>query len=161
MEIRKKVTFLYIINNLIIYKFFKHFTNHRMKTNRAVVFSCRPFPNILKYRDHWWELPTNRKTRLFQTHIEEVSMYESSGSRFFRTTIEIQSGPDAFDESRFITNFFTILKVTEILCSFRLVLEGKLINFESWAIKIRVLRNVFSKKCCFIRCSTPNLLAVE
>ena len=52
-------------------------------------------------------------------------MYESSGSQFFRTTIEIQSGPDAFDESRFIINFFTILKVTEILCSFRLVLEGK------------------------------------
>ena len=29
-------------------------------------------------------------------------MYESSGSQFFRTTTGIQSGPDAFDESRFI-----------------------------------------------------------
>ena len=29
---------------------FWDFTNHRKKTNRAVVFSCRPFPNILKYR---------------------------------------------------------------------------------------------------------------
>ena len=28
------------------------FTSHRKKTNRAVVFSFRPFPNILKYRDH-------------------------------------------------------------------------------------------------------------
>ena len=28
------------------------FTNHRTKTNRAVLFSCSPFPNILKYRDH-------------------------------------------------------------------------------------------------------------
>ena len=26
-----------------------YFTNHRKKTNRVVVFSCRPFPKILKY----------------------------------------------------------------------------------------------------------------
>ena len=52
-------------------------------------------------------------------------MYESSGSQFFRTTTGIQSGPDAFDESRFVMTFLTILGVMEILCSFRLVLEGK------------------------------------
>ena len=52
-------------------------------------------------------------------------MYESSGSQFLRTTTGIQSGPDAFDESRFIMTFLTILGVIEILCSFRLVLEGK------------------------------------
>ena len=52
-------------------------------------------------------------------------MYESSGSQFFRTTIGIQSGPDAFDESRFVMNFLTIVGVMEILCSFRLGLEGK------------------------------------
>ena len=40
-------------------------------------------------------------------------------------TTGIQSGPDAFDKSRFITTFLTILGVTEILCSFKLVLEGK------------------------------------
>ena len=54
-----------------------------------------------------------------------ANMYESSGSQFFRTTTGIQSGPDAFDESMFVTTFFTILGVMEILCSFRLVLEGK------------------------------------
>ena len=52
-------------------------------------------------------------------------MYESSGSQFFRTTTGIQSGPDAFDESRFVMTFLTILAVMEILCNFRLVLEGK------------------------------------
>ena len=52
-------------------------------------------------------------------------MYESSGSQFFRTTTGIQSGPDAFDESRFVMTFLTILGVMEIICSFRLVLEGK------------------------------------
>ena len=52
-------------------------------------------------------------------------MYESSSSQFFRTTTGIQSGPDAFDESRFVMTFLTILGVMDILCSFRLVLEGK------------------------------------
>ena len=44
-------------------------------------------------------------------------------AQFFRTTTGIQSGPDAFDESRFVITFLTILRVMEILCSFRLVLE--------------------------------------
>ena len=52
-------------------------------------------------------------------------MYKSSGSQFFRTTTGILSGPDAFDKSRFIMTFLIILGVTEILCSFKLVLEGK------------------------------------
>ena len=52
-------------------------------------------------------------------------MYESSGSQFFRTTTGIESGPDAFDQSRFVMTFLTILGVMDILCSFRLVLEGK------------------------------------
>ena len=54
-----------------------------------------------------------------------ASMYGSSNSQFFRTTTGIQSGPDAFDESRFVMTFLTILGVTQILCSFRLVLEEK------------------------------------
>ena len=52
-------------------------------------------------------------------------MYESSGSQFFRTTTGIQSGPYAFDESRYLMTFLTILGVMDILCCFRLVLEGK------------------------------------
>ena len=34
MEIRKKASFLQLIQNPIIYKFFKEFTNHRKKTNK-------------------------------------------------------------------------------------------------------------------------------
>ena len=52
-------------------------------------------------------------------------MKESSGSQFLRTTIGIQSGLDAFDISRFIMSFLTILGVKEISCSLKLVLEGK------------------------------------
>ena len=41
-------------------------------------------------------------------------MYESSGSKFFRTTTGIQSGPDAFDEQRFVMTFLTNLEVIEM-----------------------------------------------
>ena len=53
-------------------------------------------------------------------------MYESLGSQVFRTTTGIQSGPDVFDETRFTMTFLTIMGVTETLCNFRLVLEGKM-----------------------------------
>ena len=52
-------------------------------------------------------------------------MYKNSGSQLFRTTTGIQPGSDACDESRFVMTFSTILGVAEVLCSFRLVLEGK------------------------------------
>ena len=51
-------------------------------------------------------------------------MYESSGTQFFRTTTGIQSGPDTFEESRFVMTYSTISRVMEILC-FRLILEEK------------------------------------
>ena len=51
---------------------------------------------------------------------------KSSGSQYFKTTTGIQSGPDAFDETRLIMSFLTILRVTVRLCSFRLlVLQEK------------------------------------
>ena len=73
MEIQKKVHIYLVINNPIIYKFFKDFSNHRKKTNRAVVFSKRPFASIQQYREHQWNLPTMWKTRLLKTLIEEFS----------------------------------------------------------------------------------------
>ena len=53
-----------------------------------------------------------------------ASMYGSPGSQFFTATTRIQSGPDAFYESRFIMNFLTILGIKKIY-SFRLILERK------------------------------------
>ena len=53
-------------------------------------------------------------------------MQESSDSQFLRTTTtKIQPGSDAFDKSRFIMTFLTILGVRKILWSFKLVLEAK------------------------------------
>ena len=51
--------------------------------------------------------------------------YEGSGSQFFVTTTGIRPGPGVFDESRLVMVFLSNLGVTEIWCSFRLVLEGK------------------------------------
>ena len=61
----------------------------------------------------------------------------------FRTITGIQSGPDAFDESTFVMALLTILGVTEILCSFRLVLERIM---DVPIIKINILRKAFSNR---------------
>ena len=52
-------------------------------------------------------------------------MYESSGSQFFSTTDRIQSGRETFDKSRLVMTFLINLGVSEILCSFQIVLKGK------------------------------------
>ena len=52
-------------------------------------------------------------------------MYESSGSLFFMTTTGIQSGPDAFDKSRFVMTFLTIL-------------GGNYVNFTQFQISSRM-----------------------
>ena len=54
-----------------------------------------------------------------------ASMYESSGSKFFRTTTGMQSGPDTFDKSSLFMTCLTNLGATEILCSFELLPAGK------------------------------------
>ena len=97
-----------------------------MKSNRVVVLAVDLSPRFLN---------TETTNKIFQQsgkqdsfrHIlkSSASMNESSGLQFLRTTTGIQSGPDAFDESRFFMAFLTILWVMEILCSFKLVLEGQ------------------------------------
>ena len=71
-------------------------------------------------------------------------MFESSGSQLFRTTTGIQSGPDTFDESRFVMTFLTILGVIEILCSFRLVLKGKSVKKIPDSLRLEFLEKFFA-----------------
>ena len=52
-------------------------------------------------------------------------MRESSGSQFFRSNTRIQSGPHTFEKSKLVMTFLTNSGITEVLCSFRLALEGK------------------------------------
>ena len=75
---------------------FQGYFNHRRNANRMVVFS-----------------------------IISARIYESSGSHFLRTTTSMQSRLKVFYKSRLPMIFLTILGVTEILCTFIFVLEGK------------------------------------
>ena len=84
-------------------------------------------------------------------------MYENSGSQFFRTATRIQSRPDAFDESRFVMTFLTILGVMQFQISSRRESRQR----DTCAIENRVLRKVFSKQFWFIRCRRQHLWAIE
>ena len=74
--------------------------------------------------------------------------YESSGS-FFKTTNEMQSGPDTFEESRFVMIFLTNSGPKQILCSFRLALEGKAGKKIPESSKLEFLEKFFCKQFCF------------
>ena len=54
-----------------------------------------------------------------------TSIYENFDSKFCRTTTGMQSGLDSFEESRLVMIFLTNLRVTRVLYSFGLVLEGE------------------------------------
>ena len=115
-----------MISNPVIYKFFEDFNNHRKNTNMAAVFSSRHFSNILNKGTTDETFQKFGKQDSFRHFLKSsASVYENSGSQFFKTTTGKQSGPDVFDESRFVLTFLTILGVTEILRTFRLVLEWK------------------------------------
>ena len=77
-------------------------------------------------------------------------MSESSSSQLFRTTTGIQSGPDVSDESRFVMTFLTILGVTEILCSFRVVLERKTGKDIPESSRLEVLENFLANSFFFL-----------
>ena len=112
-----------MINNRIIHKFFKDFTKHRKKLTGHQFLAVDLFPTFFNTRttDEMFQQSGKQDLRHFWKSL--ANMYESVGSQFFKTTTRIQSGRDTFDKSRFITIFgsLTILGVTEILCSFKLV----------------------------------------
>ena len=86
-----------------------------------------------------------------------ASIYESSGSQFFKTSTGILSGPEAFDEARFVLTFCTIFKLQKHAVSDQFQ-KGKQVKRYLSAIKIRVNRKVTSY---FIRCKREHLWAVE
>ena len=82
-------------------------------------------------------------------------MFESSGSQFSRTTTEIHSGSHAYDESRFVMTFLTTLGIMEILCSFRLVLEGKIDKEISDSSRLEFLEKFFASNLYQMQKTTP------
>ena len=96
-----------MISNPVIYKFFKDFNNHRKNTNMAAVFSSIHFSNILNKGTTDETFQKSGKQDSFRHFLKSsASVYENSGSQFFKTTSGKQSGPDVFDESRFVLTFF-------------------------------------------------------
>ena len=67
-------------------------------------------------------------------------------AQYLRITTGIRSGPDAFDESRFVMTSLAILWVTQILCSFRLVLEGETGKEIPQPLRLEFLEKFFAKK---------------
>ena len=78
-------------------------------------------------------------------------IHESSGWQFLRTTTGLQSGPETFDELRFIITFWNILRVTEILCSFKLVPEGKAGKGICKSSRLELLEKFLGNNFWFIR----------
>ena len=66
-----------------------------------------------------------RSFKILENNTPSDTYGRVTDSQFFRTTTKIQSALDCFDKSRFVMTSLTIFRVTEILFSFRLVLEGK------------------------------------
>ena len=91
-----------VISKPNIQRFFKDFTIHRMKTNKVVVLSSRPLPNILKYRDYRWDHWTIWKIRFLQKHLEEFSWYVWKFPDWFKTTTGRQSWSGVYDKSRLV-----------------------------------------------------------
>ena len=115
-----------MINNSFNNKFFKDFITTERRLTRPKFLAVYLYPTLLNTgtTDETFQQSGNQDSL---RHILKSSakMYENSGSDFFRTTTAIQSGPDAFDKSRFVMTFLTILGFTQMFCSFRLVLEWK------------------------------------
>ena len=88
-------------------------------------------------------------------------MYENSGSQFSRTTTGIHSVPDTFDEWRFVTTFSTILEITQILCSLKLVLERKRGKEILESSRLEFFEKNFSKQICFIKYRRQHLWTIE
>ena len=66
----------------------------------------------------------------------------------------MQSEPNIFDDSRFIVTFLTILGVTEMLGSFRLVLEGKTCEDIAESSRLEFLEKFLAK--CFVLSDAEN-----
>ena len=82
------------------------------------------FSPIIDTKDE--TLQQTRKWDSFCHDLQRLANVDKySGSLLSRTTTGIQSGPDAFNESKFIIMFLTNIGVTGILRSLRLALEAK------------------------------------
>ena len=111
-----------MINKALIYKFF---TTERRPTGKyfLTIDLSRTFLNTRTTDETFQQ---SGKQDSFKHILKSSgSIYERSGSQFLRSTTGTQLGREAFEKARLIMTFLTKLGVTETLCNFRLVLDGK------------------------------------
>ena len=116
-RLHKNVTFFLIsstvlgINNPIIYKFFKDFTNHKRRLTGWYFLAADLSSTFLNTGTTNETFQQSGKQDSFRCLLESsASMYESSGSQFFRITTGTQLGPGAYDKLTFFITFLTILE---------------------------------------------------
>ena len=90
------------------------------------------------------------ETKFFQIVKSSASIYESSGSQPFRTTTEIQSGPDDFEESGWVMSL-TYIGVIAILSSIgRVIPEGKAGKEIPASARLEFLKKISMKHYSFV-----------
>ena len=129
-----------MINNPIIYKLFKDFTNCKTKTNRTAVFGSRPFLNILKYRGRQWDLSNIWKTRIFETYWRVLFVFmKVQAHSSLEPLLEYAEDQIPLMSQGLLWPFWPSWELQKYYTVF--VLERK----TTRVIKIRVLRKVLRK----------------
>ena len=108
-----------------------------------VGFSSRLLPNILKYREHRWNLSTPWKTRLFETHLEEFS---------YRWTRCFWSIKGRYDHCNHLGSYRNVME-------FQVSSRKESRQRDTQVIRVIVARKGFRKQLCFIRCRRQYLQA--
>ena len=112
LEMRKETSFLRVINELIIYKLFKDFTNKEVVVSRIPLTH---FYTQSPQRTSSKNLENKTPSDIFRR--VQLECIERSRSHFFRTTSGIESRPDALDKSRLVVTFLTSLEVEHFIMS--------------------------------------------
>ena len=128
LEIRIKATFLKVINNSVIYinsiiiLYFSRTWLTIERRNFLAIHLSSTFLNTWTTNEIFQQ--SGKQGSFRQILKSSASICENSDPSFLKAATGIQSGWGAFDKSRLVITFSTNLGVTEILFSFRLVLEG-------------------------------------
>ena len=151
MKTRKKAILLWVITNPVIYRFFKDFANHRKKTNRAVVFSCR---------HSLTQGPRMRHSS--KKEIPKSSRLEFS-AKFLANNLASSVAKDNISGTLNRSGIANLPLLRTLLAIYQKSWEQKRENRyrDTRIIKIRVLRKNFNKQYCFIRCWRQHLWAVK
>ena len=112
LEMRKETSFLRVINELIIYKLFKDFTNKEVVVSRIpLTHFYTQSPQRISSKNLENKIPSDIFRRV------QLECIERSSSHFFRTTSGIESRRDAFEKSRLVVTFLTSLEVEHFIMS--------------------------------------------